>query len=288
MCQSGASGAPHSRWQPASSSTVSMAAALGSYLAVCSGSTVQMLDLNPQFGQVNIVQTFDFLQQLSAVSLFQTGKGSEEVSLLVQHTPCLLKLSGQCSVVNGKCKFTSFRNLTALHHCPASSSQGDSWMHAGIKIRCPRQVDLQVIARIHHAISSQTGSWKHAGTPCCWVPSGRRSLAGCWAVGVQHGGAAPAVRKWALPDSAPRGQAAPSAAGSLLGWQAAPLYRHVRRRSPLLQHELLSRWVGAASMNRSRQCSRCMLQIPARHMRCVVPAKKEQAGGQLQQVLASG
>ena len=88
LCRSGASGAPHSRWQPASSSTISMAAALGSYLAVCSGSTVQMLDLNPQFGQVNIVQVFEFLQQVSAVSLFQTGKGPDQVSLPVQHAPC--------------------------------------------------------------------------------------------------------------------------------------------------------------------------------------------------------
>ena len=97
VCQAGASDELHSRWQPPTSSTISMAAALGSYLAVCSGSTVQLLDLNPQFGQVNIVQVFDFLQQVSAVSLFQAGKGTKEVSLSVQHKLGLLKLCGQCS-----------------------------------------------------------------------------------------------------------------------------------------------------------------------------------------------
>ena len=79
-----------------------MAAALGSYLAVCSGSTIQLLDLNPQFGQVNIVQVFKFLQQVSAVSCFQAGKGPEEVRLPRQHKPCLLKLSWQCSLAKEK------------------------------------------------------------------------------------------------------------------------------------------------------------------------------------------
>ena len=142
VCHSGTSGAPHSKWQPASNSTISMAAVLGSYLAVCSGSAVQMLDLNPQFGQVNIVQVFDFLQQVSAVGLFQTGKGPEEVSLPVQHKPCLLKLRGQCSVVNEKPDFMS--NPTALHRCPASSSQRGSLAHAEGRTESLHQIDLQV------------------------------------------------------------------------------------------------------------------------------------------------
>ena len=159
VCNSGASGAPHSRWQPASSSPISMAAALGSYLAVCSGSTVHLLDLNPQFGQVNTVQVFEFLQQVSAVSCFQAGRRPEEVRLLRQHHPCLLKLIGQCSMFNEEFKYTS--NPTALHHFPFSGSQQGSWTHSGVISRLPTSVRL-TSTRTHHATSSQTGCWKHA------------------------------------------------------------------------------------------------------------------------------